>query len=497
MRMQIALVAALVMGTSVCARAQDAPPPPDSDNPDTQLCAPSAVLDEAIPADTPAPAYSDAHAIQIPLQVPRGLPLQVELDREVHIREAGQAIHGKIVQPVYAFDRLVIPVDTEVIGRIATLEEISAKRRTLSALDANFTPDHRLEIEFDELVLPDGRRIPVHTVAIRGNGQVIEFVRSPEGEQKHGLKSAAAIEIDRAKAEAKRDWDLAMKEMKDPGRMHRLERYLVAQLPFHPQYLDPGTFYFAELLEPLDFGTTPLTPKLAASLARPIPSDSVAHAVLVTPLSSASAQRDDQVEAMLWQPLFDGEDLIRPAGSRLTGIVLQAHPAQKLHHNGELRLKFQELENPYGPEQKVSGMLMGVAVDKSQHLELDAEGGAHATAPPTRYLSTGIAVALAAASANTDGDARDGGGAAGNSSDRAAGGAGGFKLIGLTLGLAVHSQPLGMAMGALGASRSIYANFLGPGHEVTFPKHTPMELSLSPEHVPPVPKASEQTGQKQ
>ena len=61
-----------------------------------------------------------------------------------------------------------------------------------------------------------------------------------------------------------------------------------------------------------------------------------------------------------------------------------------------------------------------------------------------------------------------------------AGGAGGFKLIGIAMGLLVHSQPLGMAMGAYGASMSIYAHFISRGRDLVFPKNTAMEISIGP-----------------
>ena len=42
---------------------------------------------------------------------------------------------------------------------------------------------------------------------------------------------------------------------------------------------------------------------------------------------------------------------------------------------------------------------------KGEHLKLDAEGGAEVTTPRTRYLTTGIAVILAASHASPDRDA--------------------------------------------------------------------------------------------
>jgi len=448
------------------------------------------------PAPAPAasaaavPAGPAAQAQTIPLTVHPGTPLQVALDHEVRIQKAGQPIHGKIVQPVYAFDQIVLPVGTEVTGRITKIETVPGRTRTFSALNANFSPSHKIEVEFDNLVLADGRHIPVRTVVSPGSGRVIEFVKTPDSQDQ---TDAVSGKISQAKAQAKQDWDDAMKQVHEPGKMHRLGRYAVAQLPVHPQYLDAGTIYSAELQEPLEFGSKPLSAQMAASIGQPPPEGSLVHALLVTPVNSATTQGGDKVEAVLWQPLFDGNNLVLPAGSRLKGSVLQARPAHGMHHNGQLRIVFHQLSPPDGVEQKVNAVLAGVNAAKADNVELDTEGGAQATASKTRYLSTAFTVALAAASAGSDRDAGAAGDAAGNASNRVAGGLGGFELVGLALGAFVHSQPLGLAMGALGASRSIYVNFLGRGRDVVFPKNTAMDISVGvrPEHPPATPKISE------
>jgi hypothetical protein len=80
---------------------------------------------------------------------------------------------------------------------------------------------------------------------------------------------------------------------------------------------------------------------------------------------------------------------------------------------------------------------------------------------------------------------------------RASGGAGGFKLIGIALGLSIHSQQLGMAMGTLGASRSVYVNFIARGRDVVFPKNTVMEIGIGarPESPPAVKPEAKDTSQ--
>jgi hypothetical protein len=420
-------------------------------------------------ASSPTPT-SEAPAAVVPLTVPKGTPLQVALDQEVRLREAGEPIHGRLMQPVYAFDKLVIPAGTEVTGRISKIDPISKKQRTLSILDADFTPVHKFEVEFDDLILKDGKHISVHTVVAPGSGQVIQLLSAGGSEKKKTVKDEASQKIAEAKLQAKQDWQTAMEQVKAPGKKHRLERLAIAQFPVHPQYIEAGTLYFAELEDPLDFGTEPLSAKNAASLGSTPPPGSLVHALLVTPLNSGITPKGAEVEAVLSQPLFDGDRLILPQGSRLKGSVVQVQPARHMHRNGQIRLVFHELVPPSGATREVAASFEGVQSATGDHVKLDSEGGAQATSPKTRYLQTGFELGLAALSASGDGDA--------DVSNHAAGGAGGFKLVGIGLGIAARSEPFGMAMGAYGASRSVYTHFLSRGRDIDFPKDTVMEIGF-------------------
>ncbi len=113
-------------------------------------------------------------------------------------------------------------------------------------------------------------------------------------------------------------------------------------------------------------------------------------------------------------------------------------------------MAFRELTLPEGVPEKVEAALEAVEAGKDGNLKLDSEGGAEATTPKTRYLGTAVSLGLAAMSGGGDHDHGDGN-ATGDSGGRAAGGAGGFKLVGIALGLAIHSQVLGRAMGVYGA----------------------------------------------
>jgi hypothetical protein len=222
-------------------------------------------------ARKPAPASSIPNAYAPPqsfaLSLPKGTPLQVALDQEVRVKKVGQPIHGRIVEPVYAFDRIVIPIGSEVTGRVTKMGEISGGRRMTAALDADFSPERKVEVNFDDLVLADGRHFSLQSSVTPGSGQVIRFVATAEGkEKKKGVKDAASEKTKQAKEQARQQWDNAMKQLKTPGRTHRLKRYVEAQLPVHVQYIPIGTVYFAELTAPLDFGTELMTAQMAVSI---------------------------------------------------------------------------------------------------------------------------------------------------------------------------------------------------------------------------------------
>jgi hypothetical protein len=150
-------------------------------------------------------------------------------------------------------------------------------------------------------------------------------------------------------------------------------------------------------------------------------------------------------------------------------------PARLMKKNGQLRIAFHQLVPPEGVEQKVEATLAGVQAGKEGHVKLDSEGGAEATNSNKRYLNTAISLALAAASTRTDPDASGGT----SPGARAAGGVNGFKLVGMTLGVLVHSRAFGYTMGAYGAGMSLYSNFVARGQEVIFPKDTAMEVALA------------------
>jgi hypothetical protein len=457
--LSLACTAGIAAQEQTPAASQEAPPLPQLQ--------PGSARPASVPATVPnAPAPQS-----VTLTVPKGTSLQVALEQEVRIKRAGQSVQGQLVEPVYAFDHLVVPVGSKIRGEVARIESVSGGTRTLAGLDGNFAPTRKIEVRFTELVLAEGKRIPLHTSVTPGSGQVLKFVSAPDKETKKTVKDVASEKTKEAKQQAKDQWDNAMKQLKTPGRIHRLRRYAEAQLPVHYQYIPAGTMYFAELEDPLDFGSEPLTAQMAESLGSALPEGSVVHARLLTALSSATAQKGQDVEAVLSRPLFESDRLILPQGSKLVGTVGQVQPARRMKKNGQLRIAFHQVVLPDGVEQKVQAALVGVQAGADGNVKLDSEGGAEATNSKSRYASVALSLGLAAI-ASSDGDG-DGGGPA-----VSAGNSHGFKMVGIATTALARSRAVSYVTGAYGAGMSIYRNFVARGHEVVFPKNTAMEIGI-------------------
>ena len=134
---------------------------------------------------------------------------------------------------------------------------------------------------------------------------------------------------------------------------------------------------------------------------------------------------------------------------------------------------------PNGVVQSVDTRLEGIQSDSADNAQLDSEGGTKSTASKTRYLTTGASVGLALIGSGGRKDVGD--------ASPTAGGATGFKLIGLVVGIAFRSHTYGILMSAYGGSRSIYNNFLGKGREIVFPKDTAMEIGFGNRTSLPMP----------
>lgn len=420
----------------------------------------------------------------VPLTVPVGVPLHVTLDETVPVKKAGVPVSAHVVDPVYVFDHPVIPAGAVVLGRLASVENASGKRRALAIANGNFSPLRTAHLSFDTLVLKDGKRIPLQTTVIQGAPRMVHL---ESGQGKKKAKGRAGQAVDQARAEVRAREQQAIQtvgEIKQPGKVDRVKAFLIAQLPYHKPKLTAGTHFTAELRAPLEFGEEERSAQQLDHVGAQIPPNSAVYVRLLTGLNSATDKKGKTVNAVVSQPLFTSEhQLILPEGTRLEGAVTEATPARRLGRNGQLRFRFNQVDlGPGVPTRHVEAGLQSLDAASSAHLKLDAEGGAHAVTPKTQYIAPAIDVVLALGSLDgldphnreriQDGLGPQGPDVAGGT---IRGGAG-LGLVGSVIGLAAHYRPVSAVFAFYGAGWSVYTHVVARGRDVVFNRNTPMEI---------------------
>jgi hypothetical protein len=444
----------------------------------------------------PASAQDDAAKPRsMALTVESGVPVRLIMTERLRFK-LNEPVRGRVTEPIYSFDREVIPPGTEVTGRIIGFRRPSRWIRAAALMGGNFTPLKEPQIEFNTLVLKDGTSFAIATDVTPGTDTVVRF-NDARGPTKGRV--ASAKDIARQQIEARKK--AVIDAVKAPGKLDRIKSALWSLSPYRPQSLPSGTRFTATLRSPLDFGTATLPASELAQVGSQLPSTDVVNALLATALDSHTAQHGMAVGATLSRPVFSMDNhLIFPAGSRLVGTVVQAQAARHWHRTGKLAFMFTGIEAPASnslaaqPVQQVEGRLESVGVDgQNGNVRMDEEGGVTVADSKKRFIAPAVAVLLAARSTEgkdvePDNDADDAGsvmrpgqiGSAGNNfGPRILAGGIGFGLLGAALGRL--SQPLASTLGFYGAARLVYSNIIGRGQEITFPKNTPLEIRFSPQ----------------
>ena len=423
----------------------------------------------------------DAQTVDLVLR--SGRSLRVALDRRVTIHQTGQTITGTLMEPVYVYDRIVLPVGSHLTGHIERLEQPSKKKRTLAVAEGDFSPHPHPILQFDSIVDSAGRTIPIRTT-VRGG-----TLRARPQTAKHRKGDADGEDktsrVEQAKEAVSAQAHEALALLKDPGKKERLEAFAINELPYHPEALAKGMVYDVELLEPVSFGqVAAVEPAPSGSLPAP---DSVLTAKLATTIDSAKTQRGAPITAVLTQPVFsEGHELILPEGTLLTGEVTLAKQARYWHHNGQLRVLFESIQSPAAQASRpLRGSLYAVDAAAGSGVTVDEEGGTTIANSKTRFVAPAVALLALRGSAHQEHelDNDDPGEAAhmvthSNPGAKAVGGLFGFSGIGAVL--AQFSRPVAIGLSAVGASRTVYRNLIAKGQEVTFTADTPIQVRLAP-----------------
>jgi hypothetical protein len=389
--------------------------------------------------------------------VPCGAPLRVVLEHRVAIQRVDEPIEGRLVDPIYVFDRMVLPAGSAVEGHIAEIGAVPVRRRITAILSGNFTPPRDVAAQFNSVILSDGSRLSLSTSLSYGTAHTVR-ITAPGKKPQHNP---------------------APLDFRPPGKMSQLKSRLIGMLPYHRQAWTAGTLFSAALQQPL---TVP-APSLADYASAVDPEAQDVSARLLAPLSSASARKGAAVEAIVTRPVVAADhELLIPEGSHVLGEIVQARPARRFHRNGKLLFVFRQIKLPSGSTENIQGYVAGLDADFDAHLALDSEGASRASSPKTRFIFPALAVAAAGLSLHQDYNSQgvpdqDIGG-------RAESGAVGLGLVGTLLAQTSHALAASIAF--TGAGFSVYSNFIARGEDVNLPANTPLKISLgAPRGRPP------------
>ena len=121
-----------------------------------------------------------------------------------------------------------------------------------------------------------------------------------------------------------------------------------------------------------------------------VPAGTSLPALLTTPISSATAAVGQSVSMVLNSDFYYNNKLIAPAGSSVTGTVIEASKAKRGSMNGKLCIRFTQIYTPYGTQIPISAVIKtddstgvligGTKMDVTKEYAKDLAGGSAAGA---------------------------------------------------------------------------------------------------------------------
>ncbi|HMK30606.1 MAG TPA: hypothetical protein VK473_13040 [Terriglobales bacterium] len=393
-----------------------------------------------------------------------GTVLHVQLHVDARMK-AGAPVRGHILESIYVSNRLTVPQGSVVSGQVVEVVPASSRKRNAARLQGDFTPLHEARVVFDHLRTSDGAEFPIATAPTQQGVQTVQIESLGSGSRRPSLLRRLFDDL-RGRETA------AINSVKAPGKASRLKKFAYHQLPYHPETVDAGLEYNAELIQPV---ALPVVSPVAApdKKKRGLEEPARLHALLLTDLNSREVERGAPVTAKITQPLFDKQNqLVVPEGTLLLGSVTQSVPAGKWGKNGALRFAFRQMQFPAGFQQSIHGTTTSVQSSSEANLQMDAEGGVRAK---NNGLGGPLVMALiSAATLHDDESTVFNAGASSN----------GFALMGRIIGIASGSRYVGAAIGLFATGRTVYTRFIARGSDVAFPHNTRVEIQVDPTTSP-------------
>lgn len=322
--------------------------------------------------------------------IPAGVPLRIQVDHRYRVR-AGTPVEGRLIAPIYSIDHKVLPVGTRVSGTILGKHRPSEDSRTKDIIDGEFVPPGVPDVTFSSLRLPDGAVVPIQTSVVQRDATIVKM---SVNRKRSSLTRQVREQIESRRREA-------LDTLHHPNLGDRLRKWVYAQLPWSPATIWTGTQFDAELTAPVSL-PGPAPAPLPEAQIHGTPTGLV-EARLTTGIDSARDKHGDPVTAILTAPLLtpDGREVILPEGAQMHGMVTVAQPARWFARTGRLRFTFRNVEVPGQQETEVHGQLAASEASSQTQMKISEEGTAQSSPGPGKYLAP---MALGVLATSTYGD---------------------------------------------------------------------------------------------
>src|SRR3984893_362513 len=202
---------------------------------------------------------------KISLSVPSGAPLRLYLTKRLSKR-TGAPVEAKLLEPVFAFDREVIPAGTVAQGQVSRVQPVGKWQRVRAIVSGDFTPLRSAEVEFTTLILPDGNTVSTHTVVSVGlNSIYIDLLKKKKQKAQPPNQNGGILGTAKQTAKDRINGAINARSrgiadiVRGPNKKEKLIDLMWSKLPYHPQYVRRGTRFDAPLRDPLQFGCAPVS----------------------------------------------------------------------------------------------------------------------------------------------------------------------------------------------------------------------------------------------
>ncbi len=431
-------------------------------------------------------------ALSVPLEVDAGTPLRVYIPHRIWFH-LGAPVSAILIEPVWSFDRIVLPVGTKLEGRISRLTPAAKFIRVRAFLGGDFTPLKQAEVSFETLLFADGRKVAISTLDVPGLPMIYapprpakknaqQKTKAQESNPSSKMNQLRRLIRQRAQGEIDTRTQGLYTIVRGPNKREALESLLLSKLPWHPQWYRSGTRFDPITRQSLVLGNVDITEDKLTALGDAPPPDATANVRISQTISSSDARPGDPVTGVLTAPLISPSDgkLILPEGAQVSGKVTQSQRARMLHRGGKLRFNIENISLPPALEAysrrvpRVQAQLAAAEADPAG-VKVDQEGTAKATESNTRFLRPIVAGLIAAKSMDNDTGKQAtstsvGTAAPGNTIGSTLGGLSGFGLFGMALAQGPHQ--IGSVFGFYGLGLSVYTTVISRGNDVRFEKNS-------------------------